>query len=101
MPREESGVLVTGDASIITYVRHVCHSREAAALQCSVMDLDDKHIFVSGSKDTQKWVESKIDAFVARNMLEPPEETVSFQQAEKPAKGKGKRQGQKRPAPSE
>mmetsp|Transcript_104367 Transcript_104367/g.248335 ORF Transcript_104367/g.248335 Transcript_104367/m.248335 type:complete len:100 (-) Transcript_104367:1-300(-) len=99
MPKEVSGVMVTGDASIITYVKHVGNSREAAAHQCSIRELDDKNVFCSGSKDVGKWLQSKVDAFVSKNLLEPPEDTVSFQPAERPAKGKGKRQ--KRAAPAD
>ncbi|CAE7274742.1 unnamed protein product [Symbiodinium sp. CCMP2592] len=51
------------------------------------------------TQDVSKWLQNKVDAFVSKNLLEPPEDTVSFQPAEKPAKGKGKRQ--KRAAPGD
>ncbi|CAK9084970.1 unnamed protein product [Durusdinium trenchii] len=95
MVREVSGILVKGDPSILTYIKYICQ-KEAHA---DVEHLDQQHVFCSGGEEVSGWLEEKIDAFVARNMLEPPEDTATFQgTASAPTKGKGKQRGQKRAA---
>mmetsp|Transcript_19621 Transcript_19621/g.43319 ORF Transcript_19621/g.43319 Transcript_19621/m.43319 type:complete len:107 (-) Transcript_19621:4-324(-) len=98
MVKETSGVLVNGDPSILTYIKHVCGKHQEVQVR-KVEQLDAQHVFCAG-QGLDKWLEEKIDAFAARNMLEPPEDTATFQgPAQAPAKGKGKR-GQKRSAAS-
>ena len=41
--------------------------------------MPDLTIAVDRSQELGSWLEGKIDSFVARNMLEPPEDTASFQ----------------------
>ncbi|CAK9084972.1 unnamed protein product [Durusdinium trenchii] len=90
MVREVSGILVKGDPSILTYIKYICQ-KEAHA---DVEHLDQQHVFCSGGEEVSGWLEEKIDAFVARNMLEPPEDTATFQgTASAPTKGKGKQRG--------
>lgn len=78
MPRETEGILVRGDRSAITFLRHITEGnqqrRELPGGQRAARALDEAHVFIRGDDAMEQWLDERIDAFVTENMLEPPEE---------------------------
>eukprot|EP00931_Biecheleriopsis_adriatica_P045025 TRINITY_DN25800_c0_g1_i1.p1 TRINITY_DN25800_c0_g1~~TRINITY_DN25800_c0_g1_i1.p1 ORF type:complete len:128 (-),score=25.06 TRINITY_DN25800_c0_g1_i1:23-355(-) len=104
MPRESTGILVRGDKSAVSFIRHICSpsSSRGDGQAPATWDLDETHIFCSGGQAVEKWLEDQIDKFVAQNLLEPPEDTATFNQGpDVKAKSTRPKQGQKRSAASQ
>mmetsp|Transcript_33760 Transcript_33760/g.93277 ORF Transcript_33760/g.93277 Transcript_33760/m.93277 type:complete len:127 (-) Transcript_33760:16-396(-) len=96
MPQETQGFLVSGDQSALLYVRHVAHGlggaaggrggaaggrggdrgQDAQERGLRVRTLDRTHLFCRGGAEVERQLNDKIDAFLSKNVLEPPEEQV-------------------------
>eukprot|EP00929_Paragymnodinium_shiwhaense_P120325 TRINITY_DN92262_c0_g1_i1.p1 TRINITY_DN92262_c0_g1~~TRINITY_DN92262_c0_g1_i1.p1 ORF type:complete len:151 (-),score=30.76 TRINITY_DN92262_c0_g1_i1:261-713(-) len=98
MPRETQGFVVLGDRAALAYVQHVAKSYPAAVAQgVAASQQERRHgdpvaaaaglssgiparplgsttMFCAGDEKAERWIRAKLDAFVSKNLLEPPEE---------------------------
>ncbi|CAK0866233.1 unnamed protein product [Prorocentrum cordatum] len=84
MPREREGFLLSGDWAAVAYLRHAAAGRGASSSRppegAAFHDLDECHLLCQGGAALERWLEDRIDAFVSQNILEAPEDAVTFSQ---------------------